>query len=413
MPDGSTVCHQWTNRAFFDATGRAIRFQAIGRDITVGKTIEAELIAARQAAESANLAKSRFLAAASHDLRQPLQAISLFNDALLGTALSARQREISGYLAQAIHSLGELLGALLDISKFDAGIVNPSPEVIEVGPFLSAMVAQLSPLALAKSLRFKVFCPHRVMTLVSDRKLLMSLLGNLLGNAIKYTEHGGILLAVRRRGNQAVISVWDSGIGIVPEHLGSIFEEYFQIENPERDRTKGLGLGLAIVKRLAELLGTCVSCRSRPGRGSVFEFHMPLASPERQCDTGPGDVGSGPAALAGRHVVVVEDDLMIARAIRLTLESVGIRVSAYSSAEQALSNPEITDANAYISDFRLPGMNGAEFLVALRQRSTKPFKAVILTCDTSKVLIEDTTSLGWLVLFKPIDLPRLLAAIEG
>jgi PAS domain S-box-containing protein len=409
---GEHASNQWTYRAFFDDAGKAVRFQAVGRDITERKTIEMELIAAKQAAEIANRAKSRFLAAASHDLRQPLQAISLFNDALLNTDLSVEQRIISDYLAQSIHSLGELLSALLDISKLDAGIVKPSPEVVEIAPFFLRMSAELSPLASAKSLRFRVFFPRREMAVITDRKLLMSLLGNLLGNAIKYTERGGVLLAARRRGNQAVIQVWDTGIGIAPEHLGNIFEEYFQIQNPERDRAKGLGLGLAIVRRLAALLGTKVLCRSRPGRGSLFELHLPLGSLVRLDDDGQTDQASAPSALVGRRVVVVEDDLMVSKAIRLTLESVGIIVSTYISAEEALSNPEITDTDAYVSDFRLPGMNGVQFLERLRQRSTKPFKAVILSGDTSKERIEKTESSGWPILFKPVEFSKLLAALE-
>jgi PAS domain S-box-containing protein len=411
--DGMQASNHWTGRAFFDSSGRVVRFQAIGRDITERKTIEAELIAAKQAAEDANLAKSRFLAAASHDLRQPLQAISLFNDALLNTGLSTAQKIISDYLSQAINSLGELLGALLDISKLDAGVVKPCPEIIDLPAFFSLMAAQLSPLAEAKSLRFRVFCPCREMAVSTDRKLLMSLLGNLLGNAIKYTERGGVLLSVRQRGNEAVIQVWDNGIGIAPEHHGNIFEEYFQIHNPERDRTKGLGLGLAIVKRLAKLLGTRVLCHSRPGRGSVFEFRLPLVSPQQEDDSGHFEPSGTTSSLVGRSVVVVEDDLMVAKAIKLTLESVGINVSIYSSAELALLNPEITEADAYVSDFRLPGMSGVQFLDALRLRTSKPFKAVILTGDTSKERIEKTELSGWPVLFKPIDLPRLLAKLES
>lgn len=412
-PSGAVAVQQWTNRAFFDAAGRAVRFQAIGRDITERKTIEAELIGAKQAAENANLAKSRFLAAASHDLRQPLQAISLFNDALRNTGLNAEQRRISDCLAQSIHSLGELLSALLDISKLDAGIVKPCPEVIGIVPFLVRMAAELSPLALAKCLRFRLFCPRLELAVRTDRKLLMSLLGNLLGNAVKYTERGGILLAVRRRGEQALVQVWDTGIGIAPEHMGNIFEEYFQIENPERDRAKGLGLGLAIVQRLARLLGTEVSCRSRAGCGSVFEFRLPLASQPGPEDAGLAEPHGAQAAPVGQRVVVLDDDAMIAKAIKLTLESVGMRVSTYASAEEALSDPAIAEADAYVSDLRLSGMNGVEFLAAIRQRSSKPFKAVILTGDTSKERIAKTRSSGWPVLFKPVELPKLLAALEA
>ena len=412
-PAGAEASNQWTCRAFFDAAGHAVRFQTVGRDTTERQAIENELIAAKRAAERANRSKSSFLAAASHDLRQPLQAISLFNDALLRSGLNADQQKISDYLTQSIHSLGELLGALLDISRLDAGIVTVTPEPIEIEPFFSRMVAELSPMAAGNNLRFMLFVPRREMTIVSDRKLLMSLLGNLIGNAIKYTAQGGILVAVRGRGRRALIQIWDTGIGIAPEHQGHIFDEYFQIKNAERDRTKGLGLGLAIAKRQARLLGTDVVCRSRVGRGSVFEFSLPLAGSPRRKDTGPRQKVRVARARLQRHVVVVEDDGLVLGAIKVSLESIGMRVSTYSSAELALSNPDITDADVFISDFRLPGATGVEFLAAIRQRSTKPFKAVILTGDTSRERIAESKCSGWPVLFKPVKLATLLSAIAA
>ena len=413
MPTGAQASNQWTCRAFFDTLGKVVRFQTVGRDTTERQTIENELIAAKRAAEHANRSKSSFLAAASHDLRQPLQAISLFNDALLRSGLNADQKKISEYLTQSIQSLGELLGALLDISRLDAGIVKVNPEPIAVEPFFLRMVAELSPMVAGKNLRFMLFFPRREMTLVSDPKLLMSLLGNLIGNAIKYTAQGGILVAVRGRDSSALIQVWDTGIGIAPEHLSHIFDEYFQIQNAERDRTKGLGLGLAIAKRQARLLGTDVVCRSRAGRGSVFEFCLPQAATQRKKETGPPRKRRAERTRVERHVVVVEDDGLVLRAIKVSLESIGMRVSTYSSAELALSNPDIADADVFISDFRLPGATGVEFLAAIRQRSTKPFKAVILTGDTSRERIAESKRSGWPVLFKPVKFAALLSAIAA
>ncbi|MBS1230812.1 MAG: hypothetical protein H6R17_4089 [Proteobacteria bacterium] len=412
-PGGARASNQWTCRAFFDAAGNAVRFQTVGRDTSERKAFETELLAAKRAAERANRAKSSFLAAASHDLRQPLQAISLFNDALLRSGLNADQKKISEYLTLSIHSLGELLGALLDISRLDAGIVPMSPETIEVENFFSRMAAELSPMAERKNLRFMLFCPRRETAIMTDRKLLMSLLGNLIGNAIKYTAQGGILVAVRRRGGQAVVQIWDTGIGIAPEHLNHIFDEYFQIQNSERDRTKGLGLGLAIAKRQSRLLGTDIVCRSRVGRGSVFEFCLPLAGKGRKKEGGPLRKIRAARDRVERHAVVVEDDALVVGAIKASLESVGMRVSTYCSAEQALSNPDIAAADVYISDFRLPGATGVEFLAAIGQRSTRPFKAVILTGDTSRERVAESELSGWPVLFKPIKLATLLSAIAA
>jgi len=237
-----------------------------------------ELSLAKDAAEAASVSKSRFLAAASHDLRQPIQAINLFQHAMNRTELNAEQKHLSDYLSRSALSLGDLLNALLDISKLDAGVITPTPEVIAVHELFNSLDAEFAPIAFAKSLRFKLHFPFGEMALFTDGKLLQFLLRNLIGNALKYnTEQGGILVAIRRRGDQAIIQVWDTGIGIAAEYMDTIFDEYFQVANPERDNAKGLGLGLPIVKRLAKLLGTEVVCRSRLGRGSVFEFRLPLA----------------------------------------------------------------------------------------------------------------------------------------
>ncbi|CAG0957705.1 partial two-component system, sensor histidine kinase, partial [Rhodocyclaceae bacterium] len=254
----------------YEAGGDCRLLSGALQDITERKRAEADLVAAKQAAEAANVAKSRFLAAASHDLRQPIQAINLFQSALAMTTLGPEQKRISDSLATATRSLGDLLNALLDISRFDSGAVVAHPEALHIDALLCGLDAEFTLLATEKSLRFRLHLPSRERVIRTDPKLLHSLLGNLIGNAIKYTRRGGVLVGVRRRGDQALIQVWDTGIGIGPEHLGSIFEEYFQIGNPERNRAKGLGLGLSIARRLARLLQTEVVCRSRPGRGSVF-----------------------------------------------------------------------------------------------------------------------------------------------
>lgn len=261
--------------------GRTTQVYGALQDITERKLAEDEVIAAKQAAENASLSKSRFLAAASHDLRQPVQAINLFRDALDRTELNDEQKRICDYLSLSTQSLGDILNALLDISKLDAGVVKPHLEEIQSDALFRYIDSEFAPLATAKSLRFKLHFPQREMTVLADAKLLQSLLRNLIGNAIKYTEKGGILVGIRRRGNHAVIQVWDTGIGIALEHTSIIFDEYFQIGNPERDRAKGLGLGLSIARRLAKLLETEIVCRSRPGKGSVFEFSLRFSDKPR------------------------------------------------------------------------------------------------------------------------------------
>lgn len=231
---------------------------------------------AKAAAATAIMVKSRFLAAASHDLRQPMFAINLFEDALSKTPLNEEQRRIESSLSQSIRSLGDLLDALLDISKLDAGAITPKPKLIGVHELFSGIEAEFATAANAKALRFKLQFPTGNQALVSDGLLLQSLLRNLIANSIKYTERGGVLVGLRRRGNRAILQVWDTGLGIAPEHMSSIFDECFQVGNLERDRENGLGLGLALAKRQAHLLETEIICRSRLGKGSVFEFGLPL-----------------------------------------------------------------------------------------------------------------------------------------
>lgn len=407
--------------AEIDVAGKIIGFVGCITDLTQRKAAEealrreAELIAAKKLAEDANLTKSRFLAAASHDLRQPIQAIDLFNEALSHTPLSDAQQHICRYLSLSIRSLGDLLNALLDISKLDAGMVAPTLEKIDAEALLRKLDAEFASIAANKSLRLALRIPRYKTILVSDANLLQSLLSNLIDNAIKYTEHGGILVGIRRRGARALIQVWDSGVGIAPQHRKEIFEEYFQVGNPERDRTKGLGLGLSIVKRLAKLLETEVSCRSHPGRGSVFEFSLALdeaaAHDYRDREAPSADV-VGASGCGGRRIVVVEDETMVAKALELSLESLGMRVATFGSAEEALASEDIAAADVYISDFRLPGMDGAKFFDTLQQRSPHPIKAILLTGDVSTRRNESAQTARWVTLFKPIDLPKLLAAME-
>jgi PAS domain S-box-containing protein len=397
--------------------GNLVAVLGIARDITARKQVEAELIAARQTAVSANQAKTRFLGAASHDLRQPLQAINLFHEALVKTGLNEKQEKISRHLSASLHSLGELLNKLLDLSRLDADMIKPQPVVIRAMNLLESLDAEFSAQARQKNLRLNQFCPLQDMALFSDANLLQDLLRNIIGNAIKYTEQGGILVSIRRREDQALIQVWDTGIGICPEHLDLIFEEYYQVGNPERHRARGVGLGLSIVKRLSDLLGAGVACRSRVGRGSVFEISLPLAN---EADEYAASI-KPPASLAvnafdgfaGKRIVVIEDDTEAAKAIKLSLETHDIRVSLFNTAEEALGNTETRGADYYISDYRLPGMDGLQFLDAIQSSSAKLINAVLLTGDTSSLPAEQLVqSSRWEVFFKPTSLPDLLTGLR-
>jgi PAS domain S-box-containing protein len=262
-----------------DKNGQPEAMWAIVRDITEREKVLRQLAQARDEAEKAYRAKSRFLAAASHDLRQPILAIDLFQEALSKTGLNPEQKQIADYLSQSAESLSGILTELLEISRFDAGAVQACPGPVPAEEIFRQIDTEFSPLAGIKGLRFKFFFPQKGLVLFTDQKMLLNLLRNLIDNAFKYIETGGVLVAMRRRGDRALVQVWDTGIGIAQEHIEAIFDEYFQVGNPQRDRARGLGLGLAIVKRLAQTLGCPVGCRSRLAKGSVFEFLVPLVDP--------------------------------------------------------------------------------------------------------------------------------------
>ncbi len=401
-----------------DAGGQVRGYIVAQTDISARKQAEAAMMLAKQEAENANLAKTRFLAAASHDLRQPIQAINLFRDALDKTGLNGEQRSISRFLSMSVRALGDLLYSLLDISKLDAGMVKPQKREILLESFFQSIDGEFSTLANEKHLRFKLYYPVRDVVLHTDPGLLLSVLRNLIDNAFKYAEHGGILVGFRRRGHEGVIQVWDTGIGIDAKYGDQIFDECFQIGNPLRDRTKGLGIGLAIVRRTARLLGGEVTYRSRLGRGSVFEVRLPdVSAPtlatsllETEASTATDD---DYAQLRGWRVVVIEDDYMVAKSIELALSSMGMRVQWYASATEALESPELLDADFYISDFSLPGSNGLRVLDTIQERAGRPIHAVLMTGETSPERIALTTSSQWTVLFKPADLAKLVAAMKA
>ncbi|HEX8988314.1 MAG TPA: PAS domain-containing protein [Rhodocyclaceae bacterium] len=408
---------------------------AITRDITELKRNEAELerhrhhlenlvdertlalSVAKEAAEAATRAKSHFLAAASHDLRQPLQAIRLFNDALAVSGLNRRQKKIGNALSKSIGSLNELLNGLLDLSRLDAGTIEPQPAVIQADDLLDAIGVEFDGVCQEKNLRLRVVGPQRGLALFSDDNLLLTLLRNLVSNAVKYTRRGGILVAIRRRGDRALIQVWDTGVGIPAEQADSIFEEYFQIGNPERDRAKGVGLGLAIVKRLSKLLDAGVRFRSREGKGSVFEIRVPLAGGS-DAPAAPAEAlavldTAAPSRLAGKRIVAIEDDETAGEALKLALEMEGAEVILFDTPEGALASTEVLGADYYLSDYRLPGMNGLQLLEAIQKKSADPIKAVMLTGNVSPGQIALLRSCPWKVVLKPVALAELVAALEA
>ena len=311
-------------------------FTGIMRDITERKHTEDALRASKAEADRANLAKSKFLAAASHDLRQPMQALLLFQSVLEGKlASNPGARRVTESMGQALGGMRMLLDSLLDVSRLDAGLIIPKPVAMSVMTLLERLNAEYHAQAIAKGLRLRVVGTNA--TVLSDPVLLERILRNLIENALRYTEDGKVLIGCRRAGDRLRIEVIDTGIGIEPTHQADIFEEFVQVGNPERDRAKGLGLGLAVVKRLARLLGHDVSLRSVPGHGSAFCVAVHLIS--QPVHHGWHKVEPANEDTRGL-VLVIDDEAMVRMGLQAMLEGWGYRVLTAGSVEEAVSHVE-------------------------------------------------------------------------
>ena len=379
-------------------------------DVTERKHATEALEAARQEAEQANLGKSRFLAAASHDLRQPLQTISLLHDILAKKVEDEATLRLVSRLDETVSSMSSMLDTLLDINQLEAGIVRRD---FPINAVLEQLRTQFTFHATAHRLGWRVVpssCSVR-----SDPRLLEQMIRNLLSNAVKYTSKGKILLGCRRRGDMLRIEVWDTGIGIPEEQLQAIFEEFHQLDNPARERSKGLGLGLAIVERLADLLGHTVDVRSRPGKGSVFAVEVPLVTDAPRCR--PRQLWQ--EATESRHqsgaILIVEDDPSVREMLAILLESEGHRTTAVEHGRAAL---ELATAGTIrpdlvVADYNLPkGLNGLQVIASLRVTLGREVPAIILTGDISTDALREIAQGGHLHLNKPGKARELMALIR-
>lgn len=343
---------------------------------------EALLRDAKERAEDADLAKTKFLAAASHDLRQPMQALGLFVAALDQCQLDAQGRMIVGKIEATIDALGDLLDSLLDISRLEAGAVVPHIGPVAIGGLIGRLAIEFEPVASAKGLRLHaVACG---LWTASDPALLARMVRNLIANAIRYTDRGGVLIGCRRQGDTLRIEVWDTGLGIAPEQIDKVFRAFHQVPGTPRDGG-GLGLGLAIVRRGGRLLDHHVGVRSVVGRGSVFSVAVPLAdAPAASASTLPAEVVPDPD-LAGRSVVVVDDDRPIREGLGLLLHGWGMKVVAAESLDEAimgLSEREMVP-DVIVTDFRLPGGdNGGRVVAYLRTLLEEDIPGIVVTGDT-------------------------------
>lgn len=371
-----------------------------------------ELRASKEEAERSNVAKSRFLAAASHDLRQPMHALGLFIWELRQQPLDDRLRRLVEHIAASAEAMENLLDSLLDISRLDAGILNPARRPFSAHQLLERIVASHRPSAEARGLR--IILRPSTDWVFSDPVLFERIATNLVSNAIRYTPAGTILIACRRRGERLRIEVRDSGVGIAPEAHDLIFQEFIQLDNGERARDRGLGLGLPIVRRLADLLDHPLYLRSAPGRGAVFALELPLA----QAAGEPGSTTDErlPGDLNGVPIALIDDDPLALSGMQSLLESWGCDVLAAENHERVLGllttgkwKPALV-----ITDFRLRGpMSGVELIHLLREPIYLPgLPAILMSGDTGAETVARAQRADIPLLHKPVRPARLRALLN-
>jgi len=395
-------------QTLFHNAGLPLGYRTSVRDITERKQAEDELRAAHADAQRANLAKSRFLAAASHDLRQPLQAVTMFVAALKARTRTPESLDIIDSVQASLRATNDLLDALLDISRLDAGVLQPKLRPVAVVDLLERIADQFAEPARDKGLRLHVF--PTAAAVMSDPALLDRILTNLVSNAVRYTERGGVLLGCRQRGDRLRFEVWDTGIGIAAGELERIFEEFYQIGNPERDRTRGLGLGLAIVDRVARLLDYKVDVRSAPGRGSRFAVEVPVAEAaesERRASRADG--------IAGVFLLAIDDEPVQRSAMEMLFRQWGCEVLTAGSAEEALAKLAwaARPLDVIIADYRLrDGVTGAQAISQIRRSLYRNVPGLILTGDTEPARLIEAKASGFDLLYKPVDPDELLASLR-
>lgn len=409
-----------TNRLISEAL--ELRFKNIGLVEQLTKKQEELTIyagdaqTAKEEAERANVEKSRFLAAASHDLRQPLHALGLLTAALRSRILRGEEREILIKIDRSVAAMDGLFNALLDMSKLDAGIIKPNIEVVSIQSLLAKLEPDFTHEAADKGLRLRIAKSRR--SVISDAVLLERIVRNLISNAIRYTTTGSVLVCCRRRGSQLLFEVRDSGIGIPETQQQSIFEEFYQLNNPERDRRKGLGLGLAIVKRLSTLLDHPIHVRSWQGKGSTFAIEIPLAQARASVasDRLEEYPDEGDCQIDGAFVLVVDDENDVLQSTKILLEDWGCHVVTAGSGDEAIRKltEHIRYPDVVISDYRLRnGETGFDVIRKVRARFDAAIPGILITGDFKQISNEALVTGELPVLFKPVPPISLRQALSN
>lgn len=357
--------------------------------------------------EAASRAKTRFLASASHDLRQPLHTVALFAAALTMRPLDERSREIATSINEALQDLASELDALLDVSKLDAGVVQVNLERVDLARLLGRLRDAIAPVARQKGLEVLLRCPAGAWV-HTDRMLMERVLRNLLDNAVKYTDSGWISLEAIERGAQMEITIRDTGCGIPEAERHKVFEEFYQIDNSERDRRKGLGLGLSIVRRLTELLGIGMTLQSEAAVGS--RFILTVAGGVSQQEVAEPAAPPRATRLRPLHVLVVDDEASVRRGMRSLLEAIGCRVTLARDTGEAVAAARKTPVDLVMADFRLHDDDGLNTVAALR-RLQPGLPALLISGDTAPERLREAHEAGIPMLHKPVNVEDLTRVI--
>jgi PAS domain S-box-containing protein len=395
--------------------GNDVRVAAAIRDVTERKQTEKALKEARREAEHANLAKSRFLATASHDLRQPLQTLGLLSGALRRMNKDEEYREILREQELAVDAMSRLLNALLDISKLESGAIKLELTDFDMDSLFEQLRHDFGALASSKGLLLTIDKPH--VCVHSDPALVSQMLRNLLSNAIKYTRQGTVELHCEIGGGKLRVAVRDTGLGIAADQVGLIFDEFYQIGVTPNSSRDGYGLGLSIVQRIARLLQLNVSVESDLGKGSRFSFELPastsLQSAVEACATGDSSGERVPGNTF--RILLVEDEPSVRNAMRMLLDIEGYHVTTAATAEEALQL--VRGSNEFdllVTDYHLEGgSTGTQVIAAAREILSDSFKAILVTGDTSSAVREMQGDANLRITSKPINSDELLALVKA
>ncbi len=424
-PDGEIRWVQLVNRALFDGDGRLHEIQSAGRDVTEHKRLEAELETARNTAVQANEFKSRFLASASHDLRQPLQTIWSLHTVLSRSLAGGPLQPSLALLEEAVRYLDDTLAALMDVNRLEQGVIVPVQRDFGLTEMLHRLRADFALAASGRGLELTIEDSAEVVH--SDPTLLPVILRNLLANAIKYTQRGAVRLRVRRDGARLAIDVIDTGVGIEPEHLPRIFDAFYRVDATGLDQRRGVGLGLSIVQSLCHLLDHEMRIESEVGRGSTFTVILARgaaleaapepapASPDAWAPGGLPPVAPGGSRSRRGTILHVEDDVGVARSMGLLLSLEGYTVVHAASRAEALRRVEEgVRPDLILCDFHLQqGQTGDQVVGELAEALGRKPPTIVLTGDISDRQIGKARAVADRILPKPVDIDVLLREFDG